>query len=149
MPNYDDPVEEEKWCLECRAEAGRYLKAEGVVHGRIGEWPAWHVAPFVSIWAIESGARIESVGWWVVCGDLPTDYVSASTIKHPRDAMHALSKRWSEVADHMSRGAKHPTVSIGTLKDSASLGPLLRLRAEALAKWANDDNLWADEFYKR
>jgi len=92
VANFDDPAQEEKWCEERRAEVAAYLKAEGVSHGRIGEWPEWHVAPYASIWAIESAARPEWVGWWVICGDLPTDYVSADTIKHPRDAMLAISK---------------------------------------------------------
>ena len=145
MTNYDDPAQEEKWCEERRAEVAAYLKDEGVAHGRIGEWPAWHVAPYVSIWAIESAARPEWVGWWVICGDLPTDYVSADTIKHPRDAMRAISKRWLEVSGYMSRGEKHPTVNIGSQDTWPTLSPLLSSRAETLARWVNDDSAWDDE----
>lgn len=145
MANYDDPAQEEKWCDERRGEVAAYLRNEGVSHGRIGEWPAWHVAPYVSIWAIESAARPEWVGWWVICGDLPTDYVSADTIKHPRDAMRAISKRWLEVSGYMSRGEKHPTVNIGSPDTWPTLGPLLGSRAETLARWANDDSAWDDE----
>ena len=90
MPDYDDPPVEEQWCEDRRAQVAAYLQREGVEHGQIGEWPAWHVAPYVSIWAIESKKRPDRVGWWVICGDLPTDYVSAAKIKHPRD--------WGELA---------------------------------------------------
>ena len=55
--DYDDPNVEERWCSERRSEVAAYLAAEGVTHGRIGEWPAWHLAPHVSIWAIESQAK--------------------------------------------------------------------------------------------
>jgi hypothetical protein len=71
---------EEKWCAECRRQVRRYLAGESVQHGRIGSWPAWHVAPYVSVWAIESRARPGCVGWWAICGDVPTDYESAARI---------------------------------------------------------------------
>ncbi len=67
-------LDEERWCQERRAQVAEYLRREGVRHGRIGEWRAWHVAPYVSVWAIESATLPESVGWWVICGDGPTDY---------------------------------------------------------------------------
>ena len=50
----NDPTDEEKWCAERRAQVTEYLDREGAKYGRIGEWPAWHLAPYVSIWAIES-----------------------------------------------------------------------------------------------
>ena len=81
--DYDDPVVEEKWCSERREQVAQYLLRENVTYGQIGEWPAWHVAPFVSIWAIESAASNNRLGWWVICGDLPTDYVSAAELKSP------------------------------------------------------------------
>jgi Domain of unknown function (DUF4826) len=85
VPDFDDPVVEEQWCQERRAQVEEYLLSEGVEPGRIGEWPALHVAPYVSVWAVESRSRPEWVGWWVICGDMLTDYVSAAQIKHPRD----------------------------------------------------------------
>ena len=145
LRNYDDPAQEEKWCDERRTEVIAFLKREGVVHGRVGDWPAWHVAPYVSIWAIESAKRPEGIGWWVICGDLPTDYVSADAIKHPRDAMRALSQRWIKVSEHMARGEEHPAVSIGTPDSRPTLGPLLRSRAETLSDWVDDDEAWEDQ----
>jgi hypothetical protein len=114
LPNCDDPAVEERWCNERRAQVADYLKREGVTHGRIGEWPAWHTAPYVSVWAIESAKCHESVGWWVICGDLPTDYVSAANVKHPREAMRAISERWLELSGYMIRGEKHPDTTVGT-----------------------------------
>ena len=93
QPDYDDPATEHRWCADRRVEVADYLAAEGVAHGQIGAWPAWHVAPYVSVWAIESKRKPGWVGWWVLCGDLPTDYVSAATIKHPRKAVEAFAHR--------------------------------------------------------
>jgi len=36
---------DERWCDEQRARVADYLRSEGVKHRRIGDWPAWHVAP--------------------------------------------------------------------------------------------------------
>jgi Domain of unknown function (DUF4826) len=142
--DYDNPEIEGKWCNKCRAEVAAYLKREGVKHGRVSEWPDWHVAPYVSIWAVESGHCPDWVGWWVICGDLPTDYVSAEIIKNPREAMHSIAARWFEVSGYMDLGKKHPTVNIGTPETWHSLGPLLKSRAQLLAKWAKDDTLWEE-----
>jgi hypothetical protein len=72
---YDDPGAEQRWCAERRAEVAAYLAGEGVTLGTIGEWPAWHVAPYVSVWAIGSLKAPGAVGWWVICGDLqPTTF---------------------------------------------------------------------------
>ena len=144
MPNYDDPAVEEQWCHQRRAQVLEYLEREGVKHGRVGEWPAWHVAPYVSIWAIESLKAPEWVGWWVICGDLPTDYVSAHDIRHPRDAVRAIAKRWREVVPYMERGEDHPELKVGDPERRAELAPLLRARANLLAGWAGDDRVWAD-----
>lgn len=143
-PNYDDPGIEEKWCNERRTEVAVYLKFEGVTHGRIGEWPAWHIAPYVSIWAIESASRPERIGWWVICGDLPTDYVSAEKVKHPREAMRSVAERWLDVAEYMGRGEQHPSNNIGSPESWPQLGPLLKFRAQLMAKWVKDDEAWEE-----
>ena len=57
MPNYDDPAVEESWCSHQRAQVAAYLANEKLAHGEIGEWPAWHIAPIVAVWAIESKKR--------------------------------------------------------------------------------------------
>ncbi len=61
-PDYDDPDVEERWCSDQRRLVDDYLRSQGVEHGQIGEWPAWHIAPYVSIWAVESRVRPGSIG---------------------------------------------------------------------------------------
>jgi hypothetical protein len=140
--DYDDPVIEEKWCSERREQVEDYLSREKVTHGQVGEWPAWHVAPYVSIWAVESAFRNDRLGWWVICGDLPTDYVSAIDLKNPRDALRAIVTRWFDVAEYMIRGEAHPSILVGEKTSWPELGPLLESRAKVLEKWAEDDLLW-------
>ena len=141
-PNYDDPEVEEAWLTERRIEVASYLDKERVKCGRIGDWPAWHVAPFISIWAIESARFPGSVGWWVICGDLPTDYISASTAKNPRDALREIIPRWSKLTEGMARGDLQGEMTIGDPDSWPALAPLLKSRTQFLAKMAEDDSVW-------
>ena len=145
MLDYDDPEVEAQWFVDRRKEVEEYLSREGVAHGQVGEVPAWSVAPYVSIWAIESLKSPGSVGWWAISGDLPNDYVSAKGINNPRDAMRAIATLWQEASEHMLRGEKHPTFSIGAGDSDEELAPLLASRAETLLGWADDPEAWEDD----
>jgi hypothetical protein len=133
---------EERWCAQRRREVSEYLARERLTHGMIGDWPAWHVYPHVSIWAVESVANPGSVGWWVICGDLPTDYVSAAGLKDPRSAAGAIAQQWLRVVAYLVRGEKPPDVSIGRPESYRELAPLLQSRADLLANWVADDEVW-------
>jgi hypothetical protein len=140
--DYDDPRVEKLWCETARTQVARYLEVQSVSHGQIGKWPAWHVAPHVSIWAVESRAKPGLVGWWVICGDLPTDYVSADGIKHPREAVRAIARRWRRYCAAVRSGSPPGECQIRGVTESPELTVLLEARAQILAKWADDDSVW-------
>lgn len=117
MSNFDsDDLEaEERWCEEQRANVADYLESEKVPHGRIGEWPAWHVAPYVSIWAIESLVQPEWIGWWVISGDLPTDCISSAEVsppQHPKKALKVIAERWLKQAEAWKAGREYEGIRI-------------------------------------
>lgn len=141
-PDFDTPKANEDWCIERRSAVVHYLSKEKIPHGPIGEWPAWHIAPYISVWAVESHLQPGALGWWVVSGDLPTDYISGLSASDPREAIRFLGGRWQEVSEFMLRGEKHPDVNIGTSASWPKIGPLLRSRSQLLAKWAGDDSMW-------
>lgn len=144
MSDYDDPETEAQWCAERRQEVADYLRREGLAHGQVGEWPAWHVRPYVSVWAIESLSRPGAVGWWAISGDLPNDYVSSSNAKSPREAVQAIASLWREAAEYMARGEKHPTFQIGSGQQDEKLAPMLASRAELLLEWIDDPKAWEE-----
>lgn len=148
MEDYDDPEIEERWCEQQKAVVTEYLKSQGLMHRRVGDWPAWHVAPYVSIWAIESIKRPDRIGWWVICGDLPTDYISASEIEppqHPRKAIKAIAKRWLRYVDETKKGNKPKNYCIGKPESFEELAPLVVKRANLFIEWAQDDSLWEEK----
>jgi hypothetical protein len=105
------------------------------------------VAPYVSVWAIESRARPGWIGWWVISGDLPTDYVPAADLEppqHPRKAVQAIADRWLKVVDAWSKGLDHEGIQIGDPCSREKLAPLLETRAKLLADLADDDSLWSE-----
>ncbi len=150
MDEMDDSARgtEERWCDEQRARVADYLRSERVNHGRIGDWPAWHVAQRVSIWAIESLARPEWIGWWVISGDLPTDYISSADVsppQHPRKAIRVIAERWLKLVQAWEEGREYEGIRIPGPHSHNELAPLLESRARLLVEWANDDSLWEED----
>jgi hypothetical protein len=133
---------EQNWCAERRKAVMEYLALQPQKFGDVGEWPAWHVSPYVSVWAIESIIHPGDVGWWVICGDLPTDYLSAKNVFTPREAMAAFAERWSNLADLMENGKSHHDITVGIPENAAELAPLLKARTKNIASWVQDDSLW-------
>src|SRR4051794_1440413 len=86
--DYDDRQIEERWCAERREEVIAYVVRERVTHYSVQRDPGWFVAPYVSVSRIGS-SKSSDVGWWVICGDLPTDYVAAHEYPHPYPAWFA------------------------------------------------------------
>jgi hypothetical protein len=142
--DWDDEADVERWCAEQRQLAIKYLGLQPVTFGALGEWPAWHVAPYVSVWAVESVAEPGKVGWWIICGDLPTDYASGAGTPDPRSAVAEFAERWKQLASAMERGEQHASFSVGEAGDAAELAPLLKSRAQLLSSWARDDSMWEE-----
>lgn len=144
-PNYEDQDVADTWCAEMRLEVEQYLKSEEVVCGEISEWPAWHIAPYVSVWAIESAAQSGFVGAWVLCGDLPTDIIDGEGIEHPREAMAAIADRWLAYVKNARAGEPNDDMEIETSDDPEEMLELLESRAEVLREWAADDDMWVED----
>jgi hypothetical protein len=140
--DYDDPGVEALWFAERREEVISFLISERMEHSQVPNMPTWFVAPYVAMWWVESLASPSRAGWWLICGDLPTDCISAESRGEPRDAMDRISKRWFEVADYMLRGEAHPNAVLGGPESWPELGPLLRARASILEGWVNDPEVW-------
>lgn len=136
---------EDTWIASQRKVVQEYLERERVDHLGVGEYPAFHVHPYVAVWAVQSKKAPGWVGWWAISGDLPTDYVSRGKIAHPREALRAFALHWREMSDYMLRGEEHPDVKIGSPDQWPELGDLLRRRAQILQSYADDDDIWEEE----
>ncbi len=140
--DYDDPKLEAQWLSKQRANVQRYLQAEGVEHRGVAPNSDWFVAPYVSVWTVESINTPNAIGWWAISGDLPTDYLSGHDATDARTALAAFAGRWREVSAYMLRGEEHPTVRIGGARDRREFGDLLSRRAQIIEDWTHDDEMW-------
>ncbi len=139
---YDNPKEEEVWLGKQRTLAVEYIEKQGIEHRGVSDEPEWFVAPYVSLWTVDSGENPGAIGWWVISGDLPTDYLSGNDATDPRSALGVFAARWEEVSTYMLRGEDHPTIQIGKSENRKELGDLLARRSRILKKWVSDDSLW-------
>ena len=155
MPSTTDPTDttdstakpsdmsaEDAWCAARATDVAACLAQQALEHGRIGEWPAWHVMPYASLWAVESRHRPEWLGWWVICGDLPSDALAAHDLPTPRDAMRAFGKRWLLHADSLDRGDVPAAWAHLPHAALPKLAAQLKSRGAALQVWADDDASW-------
>lgn len=140
--DYDDPAVEEVWCSSQRDHVTWYLKKQRLSHGRIGDWPAFHIAPFLSLWAVESLKCPGRIGWWALSGDLPTDYISAANAPTPRQALREFAANWSAWTTAVERGAAPRGISLATPGPLPQLVEATRRRVELLLNLAGDDSLW-------
>jgi hypothetical protein len=131
-------AEKEAWCAERRDDVIAYLRNQPLDHGAVGEAPAWFVAPYVSIWAIESLKSPGWVGWWAISGDLPTDYCSSENCRHPRLAMRRIAQRWASAIEQ----TLPEDITIGDTGLPVSLLPSLKTRTATLFEFSADDGLW-------
>ena len=130
------------WVRKQRAVAIAYLKRERLTHRGVGRWPAFHVQPYVAIWAVQSNATPGAIGWWAITGDCPCDYISAAGITDPRMALRAFGRAWRSMARSLKQGRRPPRAALGTSDNRKLLGRLLAARSRILLDWAADPTLW-------
>lgn len=143
IPDFDDPKVEEAWIAQQLEHVTWFIDQQDIKRGRIAEWPSFHVVPYLSIWTIESGNVPGAVGWWVISGDLPTDYFSGNTVQHPRQVLLAAAARWAGMLKEVADGVIGE-VTIPDLPHSPELQKLLATRVELLQKIAANDEFWAE-----
>ena len=145
MPKHKqlDPAEEQEWLDEQEQNVLRYLNSENIAAD--GDLQIeWCIAPIVALWRADCGDETQM---WIICGDLPTDFVRDSAIVDGRQAMKALCRRWLEVAGYLLQGAQHPKIQMGSGLGAAEmkeLGNLLQRRAMMLQEWTVNDAKWAE-----
>ena len=105
-----------------------------VAHGPIAALPAWHVAPYLSIWAVES-EKPGKIGWWVICGDVPADHVPAKFVKDAARRPPHLCGPLEAAAGRDAPRFAAPRTQPRPAHQWPELAKLLAARAELLAQF--------------
>ena len=140
-----DDEDFDKWVSLQRQDIEHYLERQGIKSPNVGLWPAFDVAPYFAIWAVESQKTAGKIGWWAFSGDCPTDYVSEMGECHPRAALGNLLESWRNSIPHMKVGRSPPNTRLGPEEDLSMLADLLESRVALLHRWYLDDKLWDDQ----
>ena len=138
------PEDEDRWCAEQRWVITAYMASAGLEAPRVGDAPAWHVAPVLAVWAVESPEHPGAVVWWAVSGDIPCDFTPCEGDRTPRQGLRDISQRWHDAAACWARGESVEGWGFGTPEREREMAPLLAARAALFLEWANTASLWED-----
>lgn len=60
--------DEDTWIETERQNAEDYLRRQRIEHLGVGEFPAFHVHPYLALWAVQSKNSPGEIGWWAITG---------------------------------------------------------------------------------
>ncbi|EGM69756.1 DUF4826 family protein [Shewanella sp. HN-41] len=125
----------QEWVRTQFQKANRFLAEKGVIPSKVLADESRYLAPYMAIWKMES-KRPTTKTYWVMSGDLPSDFVDVKVAATARDAVRHFSMMWQMQAENLVRS--------GATRDAtqAKFAQLLVSRAESLYRMHNDDKLW-------
>ncbi|MCH1931368.1 DUF4826 family protein [Shewanella sp. A25] len=129
----------QEWVRAQFQKANRFLAEKGVIPSKVLADESRYLAPYLAIWKMES-KRPSTKTYWVMSGDLPSDFVDVKVAKTARDAIRHFSMTWQMQAENLIRSG-------ATRRDAtqAKFAQLLVSRAESLYRMHNDEKLWGTQ----
>ncbi|WP_028764796.1 DUF4826 family protein [Shewanella colwelliana] len=127
----------QQWIKEHFQKANRFLAEQGVIPSKVIAEDSRYLAPLLAVWKMES-KQPKAQTFWVMSGDLPSDYVDVKVATTARDAIRHFSMMWQLKAENLTNS--------GAIKDKtqAQFAQLLVSRAESLYQIHNDEKLWKE-----
>lgn len=126
----------QEWVRTQFQKANRFLAERGIIPSKVLAGESRYLAPYMAIWKMES-KRPTPKTYWVMSGDLPSDFVDVKAAATARDAVRHFSMMWQMQAENLVRS--------GAVRDvtQAKFARLLISRAESLYRMHKDDKLWS------
>ncbi|MCL1067982.1 DUF4826 family protein [Shewanella olleyana] len=131
----DPEVQRQQWVQAQFQKANRFLAEKGVIPSKVLADESRYLVPYLAIWKMESKQPTKQT-FWVMSGDLPSDYVDVKVAGTAREAIRHFSMMWQLKAENLHKS--------GATRDETQLkfANLLVSRAESLYKMQNDEKLW-------
>ncbi|QSX28647.1 DUF4826 family protein [Shewanella cyperi] len=126
----------QEWVRAHFQKANRFLAEKGILPGKVLVDECRYLAPYVAVWKMEAQKPAKQT-FWVMSGDLPSDYVDVNVAETARDALRHFSMMWQLKAENL--------IQSGAVKDptQAQFAKILITKAESLFQIHMDDKLWA------
>ncbi|MCT8986773.1 DUF4826 family protein [Shewanella phaeophyticola] len=131
----DQEALRQEWVRTQFQKANRFLAEKGVIPSNVLASESRYLAPYLAIWKMES-KQPKKQTFWVMSGDLPSDYVDVKVAATARDAIRHFSLMWQLKAENLHQS--------GATRDETQrkFAQLLVSRAESLHRMHQDEKLW-------
>ncbi|QSX35761.1 DUF4826 family protein [Shewanella sedimentimangrovi] len=125
----------QEWVRAHFQKANRFLAEKGILPGKVLVDECRYLPPYVAVWKMEAQKPAKQT-FWVMSGDLPTDYVDVKVAGTAREALRHFSMMWQLKAENL--------IKSGAVKDptQAKFANLLISRAQSLYQMQADEKLW-------
>ena len=120
------------WVREQFQKANKHLAENQILFDSVVTEESRYLAPHVAVWKIK-----DKTGsfYWVVSGDLPTDYVAINVADTARAAMKHFSLSWQMTSENLKRSANGDT-------EQEKFAKRLQTGAENLYDVAVNEKAW-------
>lgn len=128
---------QQQWVQQQFQKANKFLAEKGVIPGKVLTDQSRYLVPYIAVWKMEA-SQPRKKQYWVISGDLPTDYVAADVAGNAREAIKHFSLTWQLKAENIlnSSAASDPT--------QQKFAQLLISRAQSLYQMQEDKALWGE-----
>jgi len=123
-------AEQQEWVREQYKVATKYLASKGMVTNSVKVESSRYLIPAIAIWQL---TLLNGDSYWVLCGDLPTDYSRIDVAPNARDALKHFSLKWQMQAENLLKAEN---------KEQNDFAQLLIGRATGLYQLCENEDLW-------
>lgn len=99
------------------------------------------IPPAIGIWYLSSKTKED---FWIVSGDLPTDFAPGSVAANPREAIRYFAMSWQLKAARMEDSLAEGKIVLADKETQEKAIQELITKANALMGLQQDDKLWLD-----
>lgn len=132
MPQPMTEEESAAWVREQWQHANMFLAENGVVPSTLNHNVSRYLVPVLALWKITGE---DNKTYWVINGELPTDFMLADNAPDARDAMRHFSLKWQVQAANVMDNSE-------SSEAQRSRAGFLQNRAESLYRFYEDESLW-------
>ena len=125
--------QQKEWVREQYQVATKYLAEQGLVTESVVVEESRYLVPLLALWKLKA---LDGNYYWVICGDVPSDFNKLDVAPNAREAVRHFSLKWQLQADNL--------LSAGD-KEQEEFAGLLVGRAEGLYKMYEQESLWGGQ----
>jgi len=138
MSEQPKPLTEQEiknWTRDAYQKAIGFLGENGIITEIVVQKDSRYLAPLLAVWKVKSN---KGKYYWVISGELPTDFMSIEGAASAREAIRAFSMRWQLQAEQIRQADQID-------ESQLEFAVLLETRAEQLYELFNQETLWKYE----